>query len=149
MNYLLDTNIVLLSIRSEHFRHFLLEKYFSTTQIPIISVVSIGELRSLAIRNDWGENKWLKMSKILDSFLVSDIHSEDIIQRYAEIDAFSQGKTKLNVSFSAKNMEKNDLWIAATTSILSATLLTTDKDFDHLNDIFLKVERIDYKNILL
>jgi tRNA(fMet)-specific endonuclease VapC len=39
-------------------------------------------------------------------------------------------------------MGKNDLWIAATASVLSATLLTTDKDFDHLKDVFLSLERI-------
>ena len=29
-------------------------------------------------------------------------------------------------------MGKNDLWIAATAKATGATLLTTDKDFDHL-----------------
>ena len=37
----------------------------------------------------------------------------------------------------------NDLWIAATTSALNATLITTDKDFDHLDGIFLKVIYVD------
>jgi tRNA(fMet)-specific endonuclease VapC len=35
-------------------------------------------------------------------------------------------------SFSARNMGKNDIWIAATARVLGATLLTTDKDFNHL-----------------
>jgi len=45
-------------------------------------------------------------------------------------------------------MSKNDLWIAATASVLNATLITTDKDFSHLENIFLKLIYIDIsKNI--
>ena len=40
-------------------------------------------------------------------------------------------------------MGKNDIWIAATASVLDATLLTTDKDFDHLNNEFLNVIWLD------
>lgn len=36
-------------------------------------------------------------------------------------------------------MGKNDLWIAATAFLLEGTLLTTDSDFNHLNNEFLKV----------
>jgi predicted nucleic acid-binding protein len=41
-------------------------------------------------------------------------------------------------------MGKNDLWIAATASVLEATLLTLDHDFNHLRNEFLQVETIDY-----
>jgi predicted nucleic acid-binding protein len=40
-------------------------------------------------------------------------------------------------------MGKNDLWIAATASVLGAKLLTTDHGFDHLSGIFLEVVYID------
>jgi predicted nucleic acid-binding protein len=46
---------------------------------------------------------------------------------------------------SARNMGKNDLWIAATASVLKAKLLTTDRDFDHLDSEFLEVIYIDTK----
>jgi tRNA(fMet)-specific endonuclease VapC len=36
-------------------------------------------------------------------------------------------------------MGKNDLWIAATASFFELTLVTTDKDFHHLRDGYLKV----------
>ena len=39
-------------------------------------------------------------------------------------------------------MGKNDLWIAATAFALDVPLMTTDGDFDHLNDTFLKVLKI-------
>ena len=40
-------------------------------------------------------------------------------------------------------MGKNDLWIAATAMATGATLLTTDKDFDHLDPTFLTRDWID------
>jgi predicted nucleic acid-binding protein len=43
-------------------------------------------------------------------------------------------------------MGKNDLWIAATASVLDATLLTTDNDFDHLQNEFLQVAKVDLLN---
>lgn len=67
---------------------------------------------------------------------------------FSEIDAFSQGKhgvKKLPNGMSSRNMGKNDLWIAASASVLNAVLLTTDKDFDHLDEEFLEVIYIDPK----
>jgi predicted nucleic acid-binding protein len=42
----------------------------------------------------------------------------------------------------ARKMGKNDLWIAATAHLLNATLITTDNDFDHLKDAFIKLHKI-------
>jgi predicted nucleic acid-binding protein len=42
----------------------------------------------------------------------------------------------------ARNMGKNDLWIAATTHLLNATLVTTDHDFDHLDPSFIQLHKI-------
>ena len=39
-------------------------------------------------------------------------------------------------------MGKNDLWIAATASHYKLTLLTTDRDFQHLDAAFLKLEYV-------
>jgi tRNA(fMet)-specific endonuclease VapC len=44
---------------------------------------------------------------------------------------------------SARNMGKNDLWIAATTAALGATLITTDQDFDHLLPAFFAIDWVD------
>lgn len=40
-------------------------------------------------------------------------------------------------------MGKNDLWIAATASAIDATLITSDKDFDHLDGNYLTVGYYD------
>ena len=40
-------------------------------------------------------------------------------------------------------MGKNDLWIAATSSVYDLVLVTTDKDFDHLDKEYLQLEYQD------
>lgn len=76
--------------------------------------------------------------------LIADINIEPIIESYAEIDAYSQNKLPGRpLPLTARNMGKNDLWIAATTSVLGATLLTTDTDFEHLNGLFLSVASVN------
>ncbi len=63
-----------------------------------------------------------------------------MISDYIEIDSFSQGKHKtIPSSFSAKNMGKNDLWIASTAKYFDLTLITTDNDFKHLDPYFIKI----------
>ncbi|MGB1243372.1 MAG: PIN domain-containing protein [Chitinophagales bacterium] len=65
---------------------------------------------------------------------------------YGEIDVYSQGKLKarrLPRGLSARNMGKNDLWISSTASVTGATLLTTDKDFQHLDGIYLTLELLN------
>ena len=74
---------------------------------------------------------------------------EAIVERYAEIDTFSQGKLPgRQVDFTAINMGKNDLWIAATGSVLNLVLITTDDDFDHLHNEYLTIKKIDIKQFL-
>jgi tRNA(fMet)-specific endonuclease VapC len=38
----------------------------------------------------------------------------------------------------ARNMGKNDIWIAATTLLAKGTLVTSDADFEHLDPTFLQ-----------
>lgn len=81
---------------------------------------------------------------MLKNFSVIDINFEEILDRYAEIDAYSQGKlAKKKGDFTSRNMGKNDLFIAATGSIYDLTLITTDKDFNHLSPEYLKLEWVD------
>jgi predicted nucleic acid-binding protein len=108
--------------------------------------VSRGELYSLAIQLGWGIQKRQSLEHLLLQIPHVDINKDPIIHRYAEIDAYSQGKDltrRLPQGLTSRNMGKNDLWIAATASVLNASLLTTDKDFDHLNGQFLNVIYID------
>jgi tRNA(fMet)-specific endonuclease VapC len=148
MRYLLDTNIIVLYLREGVLADFIDDTFnpLDDANEAILCVVSKGELKSLAKKNDWRIKKLAKLESLCEELLITDINSEDIIERYAEIDAFSQGRLKNKPSsFSARNMGKNDLWIATTASIIGATLLTTDRDFDHLHNVFLDIEYIKMK----
>ena len=147
MTYILDSNILLLLVRENVFIQNEVQKrqIFSPQNQVNISIVTTGELYSLAMQNNWGQNKYLKLDNLILRLRPLPIDSQDLVDAYAEIDTYSKSKhptLKLPVGQTAVKMGKNDLWIAALTHILDATLLTTDADFDHLDDIFFKVERI-------
>ena len=146
MEYLLDTNIVLTYARNTEVTKKLEAKLklLSGDHRLIISIVSVGELKAFMKKNKWGNKKISQLERLVDKFMVADINVEEIIERYAEIDAFSQGKLENRKSkFTARNMGENDLWIAATASYLDVELITTDKDFEHLNGEYLIVNQID------
>jgi tRNA(fMet)-specific endonuclease VapC len=149
MKYLLDTNIYITFIRNERFKKYIDEKYRKRGNILFTSCVVEGELKSFAIQRNWGFNKVQKMEKILSDFTIYPIKTNKIISKYAEIYAFSQGKhPTIALNGSARNMGKNDLWIAATAAVLDATLLTMDRDFEHLNGRFLNVIYVNLNEII-
>jgi predicted nucleic acid-binding protein len=148
--YILDTGVLFGYLRSSTYAEYIERQYspLSNSNIAAISVVTNAELRSLALQLHWGAKKQQDMHILLRKVPQIDINQETSLQRYAEIDAFSQGKDlskNLPTGMTARNMGKNDLWIAATASVQSATLITTDKDFDHLNGVFLPVIYVDPK----
>ncbi|QKZ11813.1 type II toxin-antitoxin system VapC family toxin [Spirosoma sp. KUDC1026] len=101
----------------------------ATTLIPIIVVA---ELEAFALKADWGLQKVEFMRYLVGRHPIVDIEPA-MVNRYAEIDAFSQGKLQsVPLRTSARNMGKNDIWIAATALYLDLELYTTDNDFDHL-----------------
>lgn len=89
-----------------------------------ISVVSVGEILALARIFAWGEKRANTLQDVLIRIAPLDINHPRILAAYAEIDHF--GHTI------GRRMGKNDLWIAATARATGLTLLTTDRDFDHL-----------------
>ncbi len=145
MNYLLDTNIALHYLRESNLSLLINKKYnpFGGGNIPLFSIVSWAELKSIAFQNRWGVQKIQSLNYFQKEVFIVDIHVEEIVEKYVEIDAFSQGKhPTISATHSARNMGKNDLWIAATATVLGANLLTTDNDFLHLHGTFLQVETI-------
>ncbi len=127
----LDTNIFVHAVRGgeiwEHIkaRHDLL----MIEPRPAFSFAVQGEALSLAGQWQWGAEKVDKLSYFFRYFERRDV-TLPLIEAYAEIDVFSR-----NVSVPVR-MGKNDLWIAATAYLSGATLLTTDRDFDHLHGTF-------------
>lgn len=151
MLFLFDTNIILIYLRNNPMQEKIEKEYnpFNLYNSTIISVVTGGELKAFTLKNKWGKRRIQDLQFFLEKFLIMDLNTEDILNRYAEIDAFSQSRLNNRKSnFSARNTGKNDIWIAATASVLEADLLTTDNDFDHLHNEFLSVAKIDLsKNI--
>ncbi len=147
MVYILDTNILIYLIRENPIVRIELSKLgvLERENTTSISISSVGEILSFALQNNWGERK----NNILEELIVN-LHPIPIIKRellntYAEIDAYSKGKLnerKLPAGFSARNMGKNDLWIAATTYLTGATLITNDNDFDHLDGIYFQIVKL-------
>ncbi|MEN0049926.1 MAG: type II toxin-antitoxin system VapC family toxin [Bacteroidota bacterium] len=149
MNYLLDTNIVLIYGRASSLSNKIEEKYqlFDGTHNLFISVVTLGELDSLIKQLNYGEKKKSRINTIVEDLVKLDIHYKEIIEQYGDIDAYSQGKLKTEPSnFSSRNMGKNDLWIAATANVYDLTLITTDKDFEHLRKTFLNLEYVNLED---
>ena len=141
--FLLDTNLLVYSLRNDPKWDVVCRTYAIGENNNFVSVVSLGEIWSLSIRNQWGPRRIEQLQRINQSFIIVDINIENIIRLYAEIDAYSQGKLKGKpLGTTARNMGKNDLWIAATASALELSLLTTDRDFDHLTPSFLNLYKI-------
>ena len=135
--YLLDTNVLVHMIRgdavSAHVRATISRSLIDPR--PLVSVVTAGELRSLALQFNWQGGKIDQMEFYLGYFRRVSIDAPEIIQAYAVIDAHAQRI--------GQPLGKNDAWIAATASVTSARLLTTDKDFDRLDPLFLSRDWID------
>jgi tRNA(fMet)-specific endonuclease VapC len=96
--YLLDTGLLLGHIRGADYAD-LAERRYSLSQPPNVSLVSVvtkGEIYSLAIQFNWGERKKQELDSLLRRIPVVDINTDRIIQRYAEVDAYSQGKDRTN-----------------------------------------------------
>tara|TARA_R110002126_G_scaffold103233_1_gene236184 strand:- start:180 stop:638 length:459 start_codon:yes stop_codon:yes gene_type:complete len=124
-----------------------LEDYDENANI-IASVATKAELQSFIQQNSWGVPKVTKLYKFLNEITFIDIAHADkiLLDCYSQIDGYSKRKIKDKYGNlligSARKMGKNDLWIAATAYALDIPLLTTDADFDHLNNTFIKVIKI-------
>ena len=141
MFYLIDTNIIVHYVRqSETFKDVRAKLDASDNEVNLVlSEVSIGEIYSLTKRNKWGTKKMQRLHSFLSVLTVFSISYPGVYEAYADIDAYSQNKhptLSLPQAMTARNMGKNDVWIAATAYVLRATLVTTDKDFDHLQHFF-------------
>lgn len=132
--FLLDTNILVHLVRGDAIWQRIVAQYapLLADPKPILSIVTVGEIRSLALQFGWQVARLNQMQFALTCFPTVNIDHAVILDAYAMLDAYalSRGHT----------LGKNDLWIAATAHVMSAILLTTDRDFDILHPMF--VQRI-------
>ena len=120
--FLLDTNIVLTLVRGNALATHIDGTFGlrASEMRPMISVVTHGEVRVLASRNGWAEAKLGALQSALENLVTVNIGHPDVLDAYVEIDLYSQ-----NHPDGARNMGKNDLWIAACAKAADARLLTT------------------------
>lgn len=145
-NFILDTNILMAYLKADNslFRKVSEDNGLDKEDAFImISAISKGEIRSLALQNNWSERKIGILEKLLSQIVTIDINSANdiLLNAYAEIDAYSHKRhPSKTYNGAAQPMGKNDMWIAATAYATDATLLTTDGGFDHLNNVFIKLK---------
>lgn len=137
MPLLLDTNILLAYIRLGLLGQFIRAVYnlYSLQPAQIVSIVTLGEIRALALRHNWGAMKLAELQRRLNAVTVVPLPFGGIINAYAQIDHCCV-QNGLAVG-------KNDPWIAATANVTGATILTTDRDFDPLHGLFLQRTWVD------
>mgnify|MGYP000651409783 CR=1 FL=1 len=146
MNYLLATNRIISYSRESRIAKKIEDDYdlFDDKNSLAISVVTLGEIDAFIKKLGIGDKRKRRIEEVVSRLAKVSITTKEIIDRYGDIDAYSQGKLmQRKGNFSARNMGKNDIWIAATASVYDLTLLTTDKDFDHLKGEYLKLEYLD------
>lgn len=137
MNLLFDTNIILSIVRDPSGR--LLQYLNPNDDLIYVSFVNIAEAQSIAYQNGWGYSKVQILEEFFSSVRIINV-GDLLLPTYIGIDAYSQRKHAeyKNYPFATpRNMGKNDLWIAATASLLNLKLITTDGDFDHLDQTFI------------
>lgn len=142
----MDTNVLVIYSRSADIARRIERDHqlFDGNNDLAISVVTIGEINSLIAQYGYNKRRKESIQNMLNNLLEIDINIRKILDLYGQIDAYSQGKLKEKKGdFTARNMGKNDLWIAATASAFDMVLVTTDKDFDHLEGEYIKLKFID------
>ena len=132
-SFSLDTNLLVRYVRADALSRQIEAEYQLTKQAkPVyISVVVEGEIRSLAERFGWGAARRDYLDQFLQKLVIVPVQGADLVRAYAEIETFSDRMGRPLGS-------KNDLWITATAHATGTTLLTTDRDFDHLDPLFLR-----------
>ncbi len=135
--FILDTNILVHFVRGSRTWTKIRDRYqlLLVEPRPFISVVTAGELRSLAYQRFWETAKRNLMEFILGYFKTVTIDDPAVIEAYAIMDA--------HLERIGQTLGKNDMWIAATVQVLGSRLLTTDRDFDRLHPLFIERDWID------
>jgi len=141
-SYVLDTSVLLNLVRG-HDLGKSIDRAFglrATFHRHIVSIVSHGELRVLATRKQRGDQKLGALTLALEELVTVNVDSSAMVDAYVRVEDSCR-----NAPGAARNMGQNDMWIAATALYADLPLLTTDKDFDHLDGRLIRVHWIDPK----
>ncbi len=140
--YVLDTSALLNLIRGRELGEQI-DKAFGLRQAlyrHTISIVTHGELKAMAQRRSWGDEKQRVLTSALDELVTVDISNNSVIDAYVMV----ENACRTTVG-GERRMGQNDMWIAATAVVAGLPLITTDDDFNHLNRRLITVHWIDPK----
>ena len=139
-----DTNVLLEIARDLSTTDKVRKLVNPRVEAEFTSIVCRAELRSLAMQNGWGIVKLRNLDRQLENLNIVNVDAA-LVDRYVDIDVFSRKNAQEHATpiKSSRKMGKNDLWIAATASLLAIQLITVDADFDHLSGTYLKLKRLD------
>jgi tRNA(fMet)-specific endonuclease VapC len=138
-SFLLDTNILLALIRGKELGQRIDAKFGLRASLRrhVISIASQAEISVIANEREWGDSKRHALQLMFEHVVIVPIDGP-LIDAYVQISA----KDKQHAA-GARNLGKNDLWIAATALQTGLPLLTTDKDFQFLSPNPLTVLWVD------
>jgi tRNA(fMet)-specific endonuclease VapC len=140
--FLLDTNILLHLVRGGINSTPLIAELearfdlFTGRNRVFLSYVTVGEIRVIGEKNHWGADKWTELNRLLGGFQVVPLTGPELLDAYVSVDTYSH-------YLGREVGSKNDLWIAATAHVYGLTLITTDKDIDHLGGEYFPLSYLD------
>jgi tRNA(fMet)-specific endonuclease VapC len=139
-SYVLDTSVVLSLIRGNALGKKIDQAFGLTSALhrQLVSIVTEAELWVMADRRAWGSEKRVALQHALDSLVIIPIDGRDLVQAYVDV-----SNADFAAAEGARNMGKNDIWIAATALYTELPLLTTDKDFRFLKNNLLQIMWVD------
>ncbi len=88
----------------------------------------------MSLQWNWGSYRQRQLEFLLEYFPRISLENSLFAVAYAAIDALSER--------AGRPMGKNDVWLAAIAHVTDYTLLTTDRDYDHLHPHLLTRELV-------
>ena len=148
--FLLDTGLILGFVRNAPWALRTRSELRLAEARVYTSVICYGEILALAERRGWGKKTRSRLEDILKKIPTLDINKQPVIHAYARIDTWTHGRHLADsepapLPRKAVPMKQNDLLIYATDYASKFTLVSTDKYFMHLNDIWIELEYVDQR----
>lgn len=125
-NYLFDTNIIIGLFANEP---SIVEKIKSVTSSILIPSIVLGELFYGAEQSSKKEENKKRIDELAKASLIveCDLHT-----------ARHYGKIKSQLKIKGSPVPENDIWIAALAQQHQATLVTRDKHFNSIEELFIE-----------
>jgi tRNA(fMet)-specific endonuclease VapC len=139
-SYVLDTSALLHLIRGKEVGEQIAKAFGLRESMHrhVISIVTHGELYALAGRRNWGHTQRAVLKSALENLVTVNVDRHVLVEAYVRVEEACR-----IAPGGAQKMGHNDLWIAATTLLTGLPLITTDKDFNHLNQRLILVHWVD------